>query len=223
MKSTQSNLGHGIFPDILGTEECHVLLTAVASEQRSKAGARHLMANPVVEALAKDKRLIELAREFLGESAVPFRATLFDKSSDANWLVAWHQDTALPLKNKFEAEGWGPWSLKKGVHYAHAPTWALSRVVALRVHLDDSRSDNGPLTIIPGSHEWGVLTDEEVFKRAHGFDVMECVAAKGGVVAMRPLVIHSSPKSISDAPRRVLHIEYADSLVLAEEIELAVV
>jgi len=222
MTAIQIDPGYAIFPLVLTAGECDEILGAVASAQRSKAGARHLMMNPVVSAMAYDERLIQLAREFLGRSAIPFRATLFDKSPDANWLVAWHQDTALPLKNPFEREGWGPWSVKKNVHYAHAPTWALSRVVALRVHLDDSRSDNGPLTVLPGSHELGVLSDEKVFANAHASDSIKCVVEKGGVVAMRPLLIHSSPKSTSPDPRRVLHIEFADSLVLAEGIELVV-
>ena len=36
-------------------------------------------------------------RRFVGP-AQPFRATLFDKSASANWLVVWHQDTALPMR-----------------------------------------------------------------------------------------------------------------------------
>ena len=223
MTSTiQLGSGYNIFPSILEPSECDEILGALAGAQRSKAGARHLLANPVVAALADDPRLVRLASEFLSKVAVPFRATYFDKSADSNWLVPWHQDTALPLKNKFDAEGWGPWSVKKGVHYAHAPTWPLSRVIALRVHLDDSRSDNGPLTVIPGSHELGVLTDAEVSETAHRSKPAECVVARGGVIAMRPLLIHSSPKSISADPRRVLHIEYADALRLAEGIELAI-
>jgi hypothetical protein len=39
---------------------------------------------------------------------------------------------------------------------------------------------------------------------------------------MRPLLIHSSSKVYADMPRRVLHIEYADSLDLGENIRLAV-
>ena len=38
-----------------------------------------------------------MAQEVLGRAALPFRATLFDKSPTPNWLVVWHQDTALPL------------------------------------------------------------------------------------------------------------------------------
>jgi Phytanoyl-CoA dioxygenase (PhyH) len=56
------------------------------------------------------------------------------------------------LKERQEAPGWGPWSIKEGVQYAHAPAKALQRVLALRVHLDDSTSKNGPLRILPGTH-----------------------------------------------------------------------
>jgi hypothetical protein len=39
--------------------------------------------------------------------------------------------------------------------------------------------------------------------------------------AMRPLVVHASSTSLVDAPRRVLHIEYAARMVMAESLELA--
>jgi hypothetical protein len=51
---------------------------------------------------------------------------------------------------------------------------------------------------------------------------VECLAASGGVVAMRPLIVHASSKANDDRPRRVLHIEYAPKLILAPGIELAV-
>ena len=137
--------------------------------------------------------------------------------------MAWHQDTALPLACRFEAAGWGPWSEKAGVLYAHAPAWALSRIVALRVHLDASARENGPLRVVPGSHEAGVLTDKEVFAYVRDHSQVECLAQRGGVLAMRPLLIHSSSKARASAPRRVLHIEYADSLDLEPGIRLAVV
>ncbi len=63
---------------------------------RSRAGARHVLSAPIVRDLASDPRLVRIARRFIGADPVPFRATLFDKSKDSNWLVAWHQDTALP-------------------------------------------------------------------------------------------------------------------------------
>jgi hypothetical protein len=39
---------------------------------------------------------------------------------------------------------------------------------------------------------------------------------------MRPLVIHSSSKARNDEARRVLHLEYAESLDLGPSVRLAV-
>ena len=117
--------------------------------ERTRAGARHLMSVPAVQALAEEPRLREIAAAHLGGEPVPFRATLFDKSPEANWLVSWHQDTALPLEARASVPGWGPWSEKQGILYAHAPAAALDRVIALRVHLDDSTERNGPLRVSP--------------------------------------------------------------------------
>lgn len=180
------------------------------------------MAIPQIACLANDTRLMQIAQQALGSEPFPFRATLFEKSGKAKWLVIWHQDTALPLKERFDQSGWGPWSKKAGIDYAHAPAWALSRVAALRVHLDDSTTENGPLRVVPGSHELGVLNDEEIAGAVKERGYTECPVGKGGVLMMRPLLIHASSKGRSNAPRRVLHIEYADSALLGPGIELAV-
>jgi ectoine hydroxylase-related dioxygenase (phytanoyl-CoA dioxygenase family) len=181
------------------------------------------MSNPTVAALATDDRLIELAKEWLGPVAIPFRATLFEKSHSTNWLIPWHQDTALPLTKRLESNSWGPWSEKAGAIYAHAPAWALSRVIALRVHLDSSNHDNGPLRVIPGSHLKGVLTDESVMESVSRQEPIECLSPRGGIIAMRPLLIHSSSKARSVDSRRVLHIEYAASLEIGGGMRLDVV
>jgi hypothetical protein len=49
---------------------------------------------------------------------------------------------------------------------------------------------------------------------------VDCIVRQGGVMAMRPLLLHSSGKARCNEPRRVLHIEYTDALVLAPGIEL---
>ena len=216
--------GFWIEEGILSGQECISLAGALCERRagRCRAGARHLMARPAVADVANDPRLLRIARRGLGEAAVPYRATLFEKSGRANWLVVWHQDTALPLASRFDAREWGPWSEKAGILYAHAPAWALARVLALRLHLDASTAENGPLRVIPGSHAAGLLSDEEVFGIARRQEHVACPVSRGGVLAMRPLLIHSSSKAREDAPRRVLHIEYADSLILGEGIRLAV-
>jgi len=188
---------------------------------RTKAGARHLLRLPAVGSLATDPRMLALAAQFLGPQAVPFKATLFDKSFGANWLVPWHQDTALPLRHRVESAGWGPWSTKDGVLYAHAPAWALEQIVALRVSLDDSAPDNGPLRVLPDTHRGGVLSDVQVGRLASELPPVTCSAAAGSVIVMRPLTVHASSKAESGRPRRVLHIEYATSRDLGAGIALA--
>ena len=190
--------------------------------KRSKAGARHVLSLASVAELAQSSSLMEIARGILGETAIPFRATFFDKSPNSNWLVAWHQDTALPLTTRMDVPGWGPWSTKDGVVYSHAPAEALEQVLALRVHLDDSTTENGPLRVIPDTHKIGVLTDQEIQQHIGDSSGVECVIPVGGIIAMRPLIIHASSKSDSELPRRVLHIEYAASRAITASLELAI-
>jgi ectoine hydroxylase-related dioxygenase (phytanoyl-CoA dioxygenase family) len=220
----QDDPGHCILEDVFDRSEMVRVVERLSAEapQRTKAGARHLLNLPVVRDLSCDRRMLDIARQFVGPAARPFRATLFDKSAAANWLVVWHQDTALPLPARVERDGWGPWSTKAGLLYAHAPAWALEQVVALRVSLDDSTMTNGPLRVLPGTHRGGVYSDEQIERLARTNTPVDCVARSGGVVAMRPLTIHASSKSRDAQPRRVLHIEYAATVSLAPGLELAV-
>jgi ectoine hydroxylase-related dioxygenase (phytanoyl-CoA dioxygenase family) len=216
--------GFAIIPGVLDETEIGVLAAKLHDSRlpRSRAGIRHAMRNDSVAAIARDARLLQLARNVLGSAALPFRATLFDKSPSSNWLVVWHQDTALPLRARRDTPGWGPWSIKDAVHYAHAPGSALEQALALRLHLDDSSADNGPLRVLPETHTLGVLSDEQLHSLSKRIAPVDCLVPRGGVVAMRPLLVHASSKSQSTRPRRVLHIEYAAQSCFANELELAI-
>jgi ectoine hydroxylase-related dioxygenase (phytanoyl-CoA dioxygenase family) len=216
--------GYGIIPRVLGLKDVDALREELSTVDlpRSRAGVRHAMKLPAVSAVAGDSRLLAIAQEVLGSGAFPFRATLFDKSPTANWLVVWHQDTALPMRERRETPGWGPWSVKDEVKYAHAPSSALNQVLALRIHLDDSTHENGPLRVLPGTHILGVLTDKELHELSIRIAAVDCVTPRGGVLAMRPLIVHASSKSQSNSPRRVLHIEYSSPMANFDGLELAI-
>lgn len=217
--------GYAVIPEGFAQEEIERIRQEMSDANllRSKAGVRHAMRIPAVGEMARGAELLGIAREILGKGAFPFRATLFDKSATANWLVVWHQDTALPLKERREIAGWGPWSVKDCVQYAHAPASTLEQVVALRVHLDDSTSENGPLRVLPGTHTLGVLTDAEIHDLSQRVAEAECLVPCGGVLAMRPLIVHASSKAQNKMPRRVLHIEYSTRDALSDGLELAIV
>ncbi len=216
--------GFAIVSDILPEEGIVTLLAGLEKPDlpRSRAGLRHAMRIEGISALARDARLLQLAKDVLGSNALPFRATLFDKSPASNWLVVWHQDTALPLRARRGVPDWGPWSIKNGVNYAHAPSSALEQVLAIRLHLDDSSADNGPLRVLPRTHTLGVLSDEQLHDLSTTIAPVDCLVPRGGVLAMRPLIVHASSKSQSEKPRRVLHIEYAATFQLAAGLHLAV-
>jgi len=216
--------GFAIISGVLGRNDIEPLLEELSRKHlpRSRAGVRHAMKLPAVFGMASSSQLLEIASEILGGNVIPFRATLFDKSPKANWLVVWHQDTALPLRERRETPGWGPWSVKEGVNYAHAPASALEQVVALRLHLNDSTSENGPLRVLPRTHTLGVLTDDQIRNLAGRVEQVECLVPRGGVLAMRPLIVHASSKSATEAPRSVLHIEYARVHGLSDGLELAI-
>lgn len=217
-------LGFAILPQVFEQADMDRLdqsLTQIPLP-RSRAGMRHALRHPAVLEVASDVRLLNIAKEILGCDPFPFRATLFDKSFASNWLVVWHQDTALPLRARREVSQWGPWSVKDGVIYAHAPAGALSRVIALRLHLDDSLLENGPLRVLPGTHTMGVLSDDAIHGLSGRITAVDCLTPRGGILAMRPLIVHASSKSRSSVPRRVLHVEYAASAMFEDGLELAV-
>jgi hypothetical protein len=100
--------GFAIVPEVFDNLEIDKISRELEGKslQRSRAGARHLLFVPAVAALASNPRLLAIAADVLRCEPVPFGATLFDKSAYANWLVVWHQDTALPLVERRDAVGW---------------------------------------------------------------------------------------------------------------------
>jgi ectoine hydroxylase-related dioxygenase (phytanoyl-CoA dioxygenase family) len=216
--------GFAVVPAVLNVRGLIPILVSLAdlAPLPGRAGMRHVLSHPTVGVIARNSQLLEMAQRVLGKSAFPFRATLFDKPPDATWLVNWHQDTALPLQEKVETAGWGPWSVKEGVIYAHAPAGALEQVLALRLHLDDCTEESGPLRVIPGTHGLGVLSGADIERHSTYKQPVDCLVARGGVVALRPLAIHASSKSRSKASRRVLHIEYAATRQLPGNLQLAI-
>src|SRR5690349_15742797 len=105
--------GFLIRENVFTSSECDELLDTIDRERSKdgRAGIRHLMSVRSVSRLASDPRLITLTQQITGKPLSPYKATLFDKTGKANWLVAWHQDLSLPLEN-FNDEKWGPWSRK---------------------------------------------------------------------------------------------------------------
>lgn len=177
--------------------------------KKSVYGVRNLLEIcPEVCALAVDPRVRSLVTPILGDECFAVRAIYFDKVPDANWKLGWHQDSVISVKQRQDVPGFVGWSAKAGVLQVQPPPEILGSMLAIRVHLDDSHEANGPLRVLPGSHRFGWL-DHEMDRWKREVPEVACFVRRGGVVAMRPLLLHASSAAVEPTHRRVIHIEFA--------------
>lgn len=189
----------------------HLEIDHLASQRAGKAfGLRNLTtAVPLTRDLANSNELRSIVRPVLGDTAQVVRTIYFDKHKDANWKVAWHQDLTIAVREKVDVEGFRAWSTKAGITHVQPPVAVLEHMLTLRVHLDDTSEANGALRVLPGTHRHGRLDPDQIQYWKQQQNLMTCSVKRGGVVAMRPLLLHSSLPSLNPTHRRVLHFEYA--------------
>ncbi|OJT19044.1 phytanoyl-CoA dioxygenase [Archangium sp. Cb G35] len=211
--------GFAVLPAAVPLAALDTLLSALAAlpqgtEPRRRGGTRDLFESvPEVRELARAGAMREAAEAVLGPGCFAVRALLFDKTPDANWKVIWHQDLTIAVRERRAVEGFGPWSEKAGILHVQPPVALLERMVAVRLHLDDCGAENGPVRVLPGSHRVGRLGPEDIASWRERTPAVECLVPRGGLLVMRPLLLHASSPAIVPAHRRVLHMEYAvDSL-----------
>lgn len=211
--------GFAICLQVLDARQCRELVDLLPVKERSSAvrtrrgGDTYAIRNLLwdldeigvaLQALSLDR----LASEALGRAAFPISVVLFDKTPGANWILPGHQDLVMPVDQFVEEAGFSGWKCKFGVTYVEPPVDVLTRLVALRIHLDDCPQTNGALELIPASHLEGRLNDGQLrAMEPNRFTV--CSAAAGDVLLMSPLIVHRSKASSAPAHRRVLHVVYA--------------
>jgi ectoine hydroxylase-related dioxygenase (phytanoyl-CoA dioxygenase family) len=211
--------GFLVVPRVFDVQELKQLKTEVSLathatgiRRRGKTYAiRNLLeACPAVRSLADSSQIRSLVSPVLGNGAFPVRSLLFDKTAEANWLVPWHQDMTICVAEKCEVVGYGPWSIKAGQWHVQPPIAVLDRMLSVRVHLDPCDETNGPLRVIPGTHNQGRMTPG-AFRRAEKTSgISICSVESGGVLLMRPLLVHASSAAGNPAHRRVVHIDFAN-------------
>lgn len=152
-----------------------------------------------------------LVEPVLRSGPFPTRGLLFDKLPRANWLVGWHQDLTIAVRERIEMKGFGAWTIKEGVPHVQPPVDVLSEMLTLRLHLDRTEAENGALIVLPGTQTMGRLPDDWVVPADAEDRAVVCEAGAGDILAVRPLFLHTSRKSARPSHRRVIQIEYAAS------------
>ena len=209
--------GYFICEDVLSLLEVAELRQAIADipsgeevrRKRNVYGVRNLLEIcPTVRSLAAQPHIRQFVVPVLGNGAFAVRAIFFDKVSGANWSLFWHQDNVIAVDRRIDHSEFVGWSKKAGIWQVQPPAEVLAEIVAVRLHLDDSNEDNGPLRVLPGSHRSGWIQDELDDWKMRVPEVI-CTVPCGGVVTMCPLTLHASSRSDSVGHRRVIHIEFA--------------
>ena len=124
--------------------------------------------------------------------------------------MPWHQDMTIEVAERFETPGFGPWSIKHGIHHVQPPVEILENMVSVRIHLDDCTVANGPLRVIPRTHRFQKLSIEEILSWREQYGEQAITIGRGGVLLMSPLLAHASSSAESPDHRRVIHIDYAN-------------
>ncbi len=153
------------------------------------------------------------ACELLGAEAQATKATYFDKTPESNWLVPWHQDLTITVTERLDLEGFTHWRAKAGLWHVQPPLEVLTNTVALRVHIDPCGSENGALRVIPGSHRHGVIDERAIDELSTGDAPVDLEVDRGDLIAMAPLLLHSSRRASVPRHRRVLHLEYSSAVL----------
>jgi ectoine hydroxylase-related dioxygenase (phytanoyl-CoA dioxygenase family) len=205
--------GFAITTSLLSAQEIADLINLIEANLGSdpkRGGVRDIMHRvPELRAVANRTAVRAIVEQILSPEAFVVRTTLFDKTSDANWKVPWHQDVTIAVSHRDEIEGYGPWSVKEGVVHVQPPTSVLQRIVTVRVHLDPCPSTNGALRVMPGSHHLGRIDQNDAPKYIQDEDAICCEADAGEALVMRPLLLHASSAAMEPLHRRVLHFDFA--------------
>jgi hypothetical protein len=175
-------------------------------------GARNLLdLFPPARTLWQRQPIVAFLSEHLGREFGLVRGLYFDKPPGASWSLPWHRDMTIAVQDhSLPTETFHNPTTKAGIPHAEAPDDVLQQMLTLRIHLDDTTPENGPLQVVPGSH----FSRDTNSTRPPATILVHA----GDVLAMRPLLMHASGESTAGIARhrRVIHLEFAAHEMLSD-------
>jgi ectoine hydroxylase-related dioxygenase (phytanoyl-CoA dioxygenase family) len=218
LKQEIDELGFSVVNDIYTEGEIKQILTIIESTDSDKATFRKsedlfairqfLIELPEITALVFNDTLKKLLNDVFGPKYFAVKSIYFDKPEKSNWYVAYHQDLTISVDQRITLEGFGPWTVKQNQFAVQPPIDILERNFTIRIHLDDTSADNGALKVVPASHLQGVYRPETINWEKE--QEVICGVDRGGIMFMKPLLLHSSSRTTNGQKRRVIHIEFSD-------------
>ncbi|AZA84963.1 phytanoyl-CoA dioxygenase [Chryseobacterium lactis] len=163
---------------------------------------------PEIKDLIFNDNIKRIIKDIFGEKYFVVKSIYFDKPETSNWYVAYHQDLTISVDKKTELSGFGPWTTKQNQFAVQPPLNVLENIFTIRIHLDDTDENNGALKVVPGSHAKGIYRPETIDWTVEKENI--CKVEKGGIMIMKPLILHGSNRTTNGKKRRVIHIEFSD-------------
>ena len=203
--------GFDIVENIYSKKELDVIIEQLdALEFGNQFGYRTFLHQhkPIARLLFSDK-LKALIHKVNPNCRYSIKSIYFNKPQIANWIVNWHQDLTINVTNKKEILGYINWRNLKDRTVVQPDLQLLENIFTLRIHLDDCTKENGALRVVKGSHKNGVIPIKE-WMESNGDEETICEVNKGGVLVMKPLILHASRRTENQKNRRVIHIEFSD-------------
>ncbi len=162
---------------------------------------------PAAIPLIFNEKLKASITALFGDGYFVVKSIYFDKPEESNWFVAWHQDLTISVNKRTDHPGFGPWTVKQNQFAVQPPLNILQDNFTVRIHLNDADEGNGALKVVPESHLKGIYRPETI-----DWDVeteTTCAVEAGGIMVMRPLLLHASNRTTNHKPRKVIHIEFS--------------
>jgi ectoine hydroxylase-related dioxygenase (phytanoyl-CoA dioxygenase family) len=161
-----------------------------------------------------NNKLKHLIKALFGEDYFLVKSIYFDKPETSNWFVSYHQDLTISVDQKIEIAGFGPYTNKHNQFAVQPPLEILEGNFTVRIHLDDTNAQNGALKVIANSHSKGIYRPESIDWNIE--KEISCNVARGGVMIMKPLLLHSSSRTTNNQKRRVIHLEFSNRILPKE-------
>lgn len=210
--------GFAVIDSVFTTDEINSIVKVVSQVDTSKPTFRKtadlfairqfLKEVPETKDLIFSDQLLSIISQLFGDNYFVTKSIYFDKPEHSNWFVAYHQDLTISVDQKLDLDGFGPWTVKQNQFAVQPPLDILESNFTIRIHLDDTDENNGALKVVPKSHLKGIYRPESIDWTKETETV--CKVRKGGIMIMRPLLLHASNRTTNDNKRRVIHIEFSN-------------
>jgi len=163
---------------------------------------------PEIAPLIFNQNLRKVIDQLFGENYFVVKSIYFDKPGTSNWFVSYHQDLTISVDKKINLANFGPWTTKNDQYAVQPPIEILKNIYTVRIHLDNTDQNNGALKVISKSHLKDIYRPETIDWSIE--KEISCNVPEGGIMIMKPLLLHSSNRTTNNKKRRVIHLEFSN-------------